>query len=272
MQPAPSPSSPQMLSGTSFQLIRPPRPHSCRRSSSSRPPDLGSTPTPRQQRCGCCSLSIQNGGYKACGLQHGQQYPEHCPIGQHRQEKPEPPEDDLLSPREIVDTMRAKHGVATSDDLSKLRDPLSRALMSLSDLTGHMDSFLLASQCLTHCLSPLLRPTGLPVFTPTSVSVFKSASSTLPSSPAPPPTCGSSPSLPSPNLHSPQSALFTINSLPHARFVSYLHRCFGSPSLSTFLRALSRGYIRGIPLLTSTLVRKFSPLSLSPQPLVILTS
>ena len=34
----------------------------------------------------------------------------------------------MLSPREIVDTMRAKHGVATSDDVTKLRDPLSRAL------------------------------------------------------------------------------------------------------------------------------------------------
>ncbi len=57
----------------------------------------------------------------------------------------------MLSPREIVDTMRAKHGVAiaTSDDVSRLRYPLSRALTSLSDLTGHMDSFLLASQRLT---------------------------------------------------------------------------------------------------------------------------
>jgi hypothetical protein len=34
----------------------------------------------------------------------------------------------MLSPREIVETMRAKHGVATSDDVSRLRDPLSRAL------------------------------------------------------------------------------------------------------------------------------------------------
>jgi hypothetical protein len=56
----------------------------------------------------------------------------------------------MLYPREIVDIMRAKHGVATSDDVSKLRDPLSRALTtSLSDLTDHMDSFLLASQRLT---------------------------------------------------------------------------------------------------------------------------
>ena len=49
----------------------------------------------------------------------------------------------MLTPREIVDTMTAKHGVATSDDISKLREPLHRALTSLSDLAGHMDRFLL---------------------------------------------------------------------------------------------------------------------------------
>ncbi len=31
-------------------------------------------------------------------------------------------------------------------DVSKLQDPLSRPLMSLSDLTNHMNTFLLASQ------------------------------------------------------------------------------------------------------------------------------
>jgi hypothetical protein len=61
----------------------------------------------------------------------------------------------------------------------------------------------------------------------------------------------------------PNTALFSLRCLPQARFVSYLHRCFGSPSLSTFLRALSRGYIHGIPQLTHTLVRKFPPLSLA---------
>jgi hypothetical protein len=41
--------------------------------------------------------------------------------------------------------------IVTSDDISKLRDPLSRAptLTSFADLAGHMDSFLLASQHLT---------------------------------------------------------------------------------------------------------------------------
>ncbi len=55
----------------------------------------------------------------------------------------------MLTPREIVDTMIAKHGIATSDDIGKLHEPLHRALTSLSDLTGHMDRFLLASQRLT---------------------------------------------------------------------------------------------------------------------------
>jgi hypothetical protein len=55
----------------------------------------------------------------------------------------------MLTSREIVDTMTAKHGVATSDDINKLHEPLHRALTSLSDLTGHMDRFLLASQRLT---------------------------------------------------------------------------------------------------------------------------
>jgi hypothetical protein len=55
----------------------------------------------------------------------------------------------MLTPRQIVDTMLAQHGVATGDDVSKLRDPLSQAMTSLSDLTKHMASFLLASQRLS---------------------------------------------------------------------------------------------------------------------------
>ncbi len=55
----------------------------------------------------------------------------------------------MLTPRQIVDTMLAKHGVATGDDVSKLLTPLSKPLMSLSDLTKHMSTFLLASQRLT---------------------------------------------------------------------------------------------------------------------------
>ncbi len=54
-----------------------------------------------------------------------------------------------LTPRQIVDAMIAKHGIPTSDDINKLREPLSRALTSLSDLESHMGNFLLASQRLT---------------------------------------------------------------------------------------------------------------------------
>ena len=55
----------------------------------------------------------------------------------------------MLTPRQIVDTMLAKHGVATGDDVSRLLIPLSQQLTSLSDLTKHMSTFLLASQRLT---------------------------------------------------------------------------------------------------------------------------
>jgi hypothetical protein len=51
----------------------------------------------------------------------------------------------MLTPRQVVDTMC----VASSDDVSALKEPLSRALTSLSNLSSHMDLFLLASQRLT---------------------------------------------------------------------------------------------------------------------------
>jgi hypothetical protein len=52
----------------------------------------------------------------------------------------------MLTPRQVVDTMIITHGVATSDDVSALKEPLSRALTSLSSLSNHMGLFLLASQ------------------------------------------------------------------------------------------------------------------------------
>jgi hypothetical protein len=55
----------------------------------------------------------------------------------------------MLSPRQVIDTMTLKHGIATSDDVSALKEPLSRALTSLSNLPNHMNVFLLASQRLT---------------------------------------------------------------------------------------------------------------------------
>jgi hypothetical protein len=57
--------------------------------------------------------------------------------------------------------------------------------------------------------------------------------------------------------------LFSLQELPCARFVAYGHRAFGSPSLSTFLDALSSNFIRQIPRLTASIVRKYPPLSLA---------
>lgn len=54
-----------------------------------------------------------------------------------------------LTPAQIVTTMIAKHGVATGDDIQRLKEPLSQALLSLSDFERHMGKYLLASQKLT---------------------------------------------------------------------------------------------------------------------------
>ena len=55
----------------------------------------------------------------------------------------------MLTPIMIMETMANQHGVTTGDDVSKLLSPLSQPLTSLSDLTKHMSSFLLANQRLT---------------------------------------------------------------------------------------------------------------------------
>jgi hypothetical protein len=55
----------------------------------------------------------------------------------------------MLIPCQVVDAMCLKHSVASSDDVTALKEPLTRALTSLSNLTSHMDFFLLASQRLT---------------------------------------------------------------------------------------------------------------------------
>jgi hypothetical protein len=49
-----------------------------------------------------------------------------------------------LSSRQVVDLMTRKYGIATSDDITKLREPLSLALTSLSDLESHMEKIYTA--------------------------------------------------------------------------------------------------------------------------------
>jgi hypothetical protein len=115
-------------------------------------------------------------------------------------------------------------------------------------------------------ISPLLRPNGHAIFTSTSVSIFDTLAS-------PHPFLNGSKALSSDfwfsfPLHLSLEPLTPLSFLsllcpPPALSLTIIHRSFGSPPLSTFLRALSRGYIHGIPLLTPTLVRKFPPLSLA---------
>jgi hypothetical protein len=136
--------------------------------------------------------------------------------------------------------------------------------------------YFLPSSDLSHSLfgvSPLIRPSGHTIFTTTTCSFLDTPSSLTPfltgtkaplsdlwflSLPDPQPLLES----PSPSPSFTPSALFSLQSLPVARFVAYWHRCFGSPSLFTFKRALSRGFI-SVPHLTVKLVSRYPPLSLS---------
>jgi len=50
-----------------------------------------------------------------------------------------------VTPRQIVDTMRAEYGVPTGDDVKRLREPFKVPLSAIADLNLHMSRFLLAS-------------------------------------------------------------------------------------------------------------------------------
>ncbi len=113
--------------------------------------------------------------------------------------------------------------------------------------------YFLPHSSLSHFLfgvSPLIRPYGHAVFDNQSCSFYDSPQAPLPF------LTGTKAtqddlwflqvlSVPEPQ-HSP-SILFSLQELPHAKFVAYWHRAFGSPSLSTFLDALSANFIRNIP-------------------------
>jgi hypothetical protein len=68
-------------------------------------------PQPHANNAAAAVVCIQNGGYAACGLQHDQQYPEYCPIGQRRRAESEPPEDDLPGPEAVhaLSTQNSRH-------------------------------------------------------------------------------------------------------------------------------------------------------------------
>jgi hypothetical protein len=50
-----------------------------------------------------------------------------------------------VTPRQIVDTMRAEYGIPTGDDVKRLREPFKVALSAITDLNLHMSRFLLAA-------------------------------------------------------------------------------------------------------------------------------
>ena len=149
--------------------------------------------------------------------------------------------------------------------------------------------YVLPDSELSHSLlsvSALLGPHGSVTFTPTSATFTSPASPTpylsgsklpsdtlwtllLPTSPAPIATGAclmSSPPVTEPDPTTTLTALAArtvpaIRNLDDAGFVAYQHRCFGSPSISTLVGALRRGWIR-IRRFTSRLVLRNPPLSI----------
>ena len=59
----------------------------------------------------------------------------------------------------------------------------------------------------------------------------------------------------------------TINNIVRnqldAPYVAFLHATYGSPSISTFIRAVDRGYLEGLPRLTPRMVRQNPPHSIA---------
>ncbi len=107
--------------------------------------------------------------------------------------------------------------------------------LSLPHKASPVAVYFLPDSALSHSLlgiSPLIRPQGVAIFTSTSVTVFDTPTSTTPflSGTKSPHSylwffTAPRPFIPS----SPPTALFSVNSLPLARFVAYHHRSFGSP-------------------------------------------
>jgi hypothetical protein len=59
------------------------------------------------------------------------------------------------------------------------------------------------------------------------------------------------------------ASLPVLKNLEDAKYVAYVHRSLGSPTLSTFLRAVTKGHLKGFPRLTMRMVRRNPPQSLS---------
>jgi len=59
-------------------------------------------------------------------------------------------------------------------------------------------------------------------------------------------------------VHLPQSSSsshFAINNVHDAEYVKFVHASFGSPALSTFHRAVRKGYLRSFPRITARMIR-----------------
>ena len=111
-------------------------------------------------------------------------------------------------------------------------------------------------------LAPLTRQGCSVVFTDTSVSVVKDGKVLMEGSKKPQDTLWPLPLSFAPPAVTEQpddQALLTITHQSNAEYVKFSHATFGSPPVSTFIRAITKGYLGSWPRLTARMVRQNTP-------------
>ena len=129
----------------------------------------------------------------------------------------------------------------------------------------HIPVHIFPPQTLTQSLcglAPLTRQGCSVVFTDTTVSVVKDGKVLMEGSKKPQDTLWPLPLSFAPPAVTEQpddQALLTITHQSNAEYVKFSHATFGSPPVSTFIRAITKGYLGSWPRLTARMVRQNTP-------------
>jgi hypothetical protein len=113
-------------------------------------------------------------------------------------------------------------------------------------------------------LAPLTRQGCSVIFTDTSVSVVKDGKVLMEGSKQPhdtlwPLPLSFEPPAPAPSGLPVDHALLAITNQSNAEYVQFSHATFGSPPVSTFIRATTKGYLGSWPRLTARMIRQNRP-------------
>ena len=152
--------------------------------------------------------------------------------------------------------------VATGDVIT----PIASATVTPSPGL-HIPVHILPPHTLTQSLcglAPLTRQGCSVIFTDTSVSVVKDGKVLMEGSKQPhdtlwPLPLSFEPPAPAPSGSPDDHALLAITNQSNAEYVQFSHATFGSPPVSTFIRATTKGYLGSWPRLTARMIRQNRP-------------